>query len=81
MDELWIYIYIYMDLQLYISYNFTMILLDKLWVAELMQVVVQKFASAVWKVVDFIVLYLEKKKKKTETKTKKNRLSRKNLKK
>ena len=69
MDELWIYIYIYMDLQLYISYNFTMILLDKLWVAELMQVVVQKFASAVWKVVDFIVLYLEKKKK-TETKTK-----------
>ena len=58
-----------MDLQLYISYNFTMILLDKLWVAELMQVVVQKFASAVWKVVDFIVLYLEKKKK-TETKTK-----------
>ena len=64
-----IYIYIYMDLQLYISYNFTMILLDKLWVAELMQVVVQKFASAVWKVVDFIVLYLEKKKK-TETKTK-----------
>ena len=64
-----IYIYIYMDLQLYISYTFTMILLDKLWVAELMQVVVQKFASAVWKVVDFIVLYLEKKKK-TETKTK-----------
>ena len=58
-----IYIYIYMDLQLYITYNFTMILLDKLWVAELMQVVVQKFASAVWKVVDFIVLYLEKKKK------------------
>ena len=69
MSELWIYIYIYMDLQLYISYNFTMILLDKLGVAELMQVVVQKFASAVWKVVDFIVLYLEKKKK-TETKTK-----------
>ena len=61
--DIYIYIYIYMDLQLYISYNFTMILLDKLWVAELMQVVVQKFASAVWKVVDFIVLYLEKKKK------------------
>ena len=75
-----IYIYIYMDLQLYISYNFTMILLDKLWVAELMQVVVQKFASAVWKVVDFIVLYLEKKKK-PKQKQKKNRLSRKNLKK
>ena len=60
---------VYMDLQLYRTYNFTMISLDKLWVAELMQVVVQKFASAVWKVVDFIVLYLEKKKK-TETKTK-----------
>ena len=39
-----------------------------------------KFASAVWKVVDFIVLYLEKKKK-PKQKQKKNRLSRKNLKK
>ena len=63
-------IYIYMDLQLYITYNFTMILLDKLWVAELMQVVVQKFASAVWKVVDFIVLYLGKKKNKNRNKNK-----------
>ena len=70
MGELWIYIYIYMDLQLYITYNFTMILLDKLWVAELMQVVVQKFASAVWKVVDFIVLYLGKKKNKNRNKNK-----------